>query len=85
MGLVSQLSKWPQNLKFFPSIEELNNKVSFFKECQKLDLKVPQLKTLSRNVAGDLEEFHVQGLFETGNFFLKPLFLQRNQSIDFTR
>ena len=26
LGLVSQLSKWPPNLKFFPSIEECVNK-----------------------------------------------------------
>ena len=50
-----------------------------------LPVKVPEFKILSRDIAKDLREFHAQGLFESGNFFLKNLNLERDDRLDFTR
>ena len=66
------------------TIQELDNKISFLKECEKLDLNVPKFKILSKDVAKDLKELHAQGMFGISNFFMKNLELQREERSDFT-
>ena len=65
-------------------VQELDNKISFLKECEKLDLNVPKFKILSKDVAKDLKELHAQGMFGISNFFMKNLELQREERSDFT-
>ena len=43
------------------TIEELDNKFTFLQESKKLNLKVPEFKMLSRDVASDLKEYHAEG------------------------
>ena len=43
------------------TIEELDNKFTFLQGCQKLNLKIPAFKMLSRDVASDLKEYHAEG------------------------
>ena len=68
-----------------PAIAELlDNKVSFLKKCQELNLSVPAFASFDNDLVTELRSLQKTGLFENRHFFLKPLELQREERMDMT-
>ena len=70
MGLVSQLSKWPPNLKFFPSVDRvLNGSYAFLGESAMLDYLVQRNCNLTQ--IGGLLDSKGYGIGKYINIFLR--------------